>query len=65
MRLTIMRGHIHFMAAVLAWFPNSQLDYMHLVCLSVRRMLHIWFRGPLNFRIPANIAERMSPKLDR
>lgn len=40
------------------------LDYMHLVCLGVvRRLLNIWLRGPLNFRVPANIAERMSAKL--
>ncbi|KAL1279273.1 hypothetical protein QQF64_025946 [Cirrhinus molitorella] len=40
------------------------LDYMHLVCLGVvRRLLSIWLRGPLNFRLPANIVDRMSAKL--
>ena len=40
------------------------LRYMHLVCLGVvRRKLHFWLRGHLNFQVPANIAERMSAKV--
>lgn len=40
------------------------LDYMHLVCLGVvRKLLTMWLRGPLNFRLPANIVNRMSDNL--
>lgn len=39
-------------------FPG---DYMHSVCLGVvRRLLNIWLRGPLKFRLPASIVNQMS-----
>ncbi|XP_049425227.1 uncharacterized protein LOC125884374 isoform X1 [Epinephelus fuscoguttatus] len=39
-------------------FPG---DYMHSVCLGVvRKLLNIWLRGPLKFRLPASIVNQMS-----
>ncbi|XP_030580612.1 uncharacterized protein LOC115776952 isoform X1 [Archocentrus centrarchus] len=53
-----------FIGSSVRMVSQFPLDYMHLVCLGVvRRMLHIWLRGPLNFRLPASIVERMSAKL--
>lgn len=40
------------------------LDYMHLVCLGVvRKLLVIWLRGPLQFRLPAIIVNKISDRL--
>lgn len=40
------------------------LHNRHSVCLCVvMPVLHIWHRGPLNFQVPANIAERISAEL--
>ncbi|XP_073669952.1 uncharacterized protein [Paramisgurnus dabryanus] len=42
-------------------FPG---DYMHSVCLGVvRKLLNIWLRGALRFRLPASIVDRMSDSL--
>lgn len=40
------------------------LDYMHLVCLGiVRRMLFLWIKGPLKYRISAVTVSLISQKL--
>lgn len=62
-------GHHHegqypFHGSSVGMVSQFPLDYMHLVCLGVvRRLLLIWLRCPLNFRVPANIVDRMSAKL--
>lgn len=39
-------------------FPG---DYVHSMCLEViRKLLNIWLRGPLEFRLPTSIVNRMS-----
>lgn len=59
-----LEGQHSFHGSSVGMVSQFPLDYMHLVCLGVvRRLLHIWLRGPLNFRVPANIADRMSAKL--
>lgn len=40
------------------------LDYMHLVCLGVvRQLINLWLKGPLTFRVPSNVVDRISDKL--
>ena len=40
------------------------VDYMHYICLGVvRYLLNIWLRGPLQFRVPPNVVEKMSARL--
>lgn len=40
------------------------LDYMHLVCLGVtRRLLNIWLRGPLKFRLSSSLVDQISQSL--
>lgn len=40
------------------------LDYMHLVCLGVvRRLIHLWMRGPLNCRLSASLLLQISERL--
>lgn len=42
-------------------FPG---DYMHSVCLGVvRKLVNIWLRGALRFRLPASIVNRLSDSL--
>ena len=37
------------------------LDYMHLVCLGVvRKIIHLWFGGPLSGRLPSQILKEVS-----
>lgn len=64
MRVINHGGPHPFHGSSVGMVSQFPLDYMHLVCLGVvRRMLNIWLRGPLNVRVPANIAERMLAKL--
>lgn len=43
---------------MISQFPG---DYMHSMCLVVvRKLLNIWLRGPLEFRLPTSIVNRMS-----
>ncbi|XP_059196234.1 uncharacterized protein LOC131977004 [Centropristis striata] len=40
------------------------LDYMHLACLGVtRRLLNVWLRGPLKFRLSSTLVDRISENL--
>lgn len=46
---------------MISLFP---LEYMHLVCLGVvRKLLLMWMRGPLIFRLPSKIVDRISDRL--
>ncbi|KAJ7998119.1 hypothetical protein DPEC_G00219260, partial [Dallia pectoralis] len=46
---------------VVTRFP---LDYMQLVCLGVtRRLLSIWLRGPLRFRLSSSLVDQISHSL--
>lgn len=40
------------------------LDYMHVACLGVtRRLLNVWMRGPLKFRLSSSLVDRISQSL--
>ncbi|KAJ8007525.1 hypothetical protein DPEC_G00094930 [Dallia pectoralis] len=40
------------------------LDYMHLVCLGVvRRLINLWLKGPLKFRLPSRLVNIISESL--
>ena len=49
------------LAGVVGMVSQFPLDYMHLVCLGVvKRLIYIWLKGPLKFRISANISYQIS-----
>lgn len=42
------------------------LDYMHLVCLGImRKLLLMWMRGPLQYRVSAGLLQQISENLIR
>jgi len=44
---------------------NVPLDYMHLVCLGVvKKLLNLWFEGPLNVRIRSSVEKEISFKIN-
>ena len=51
-------GFSHLDVGMVTQFP---LDYMHLAYLGVmRRLLNIWLRGPLMFRLSSSLVDRIS-----
>jgi len=44
---------------------NVPLDYMHLVCLGVvKKLINLWFEGPLNVRIRSSVEKEISFKIN-
>jgi len=44
---------------------NIPLDYMHLVCLGVvKKLINLWFDGPLNIRIRSSVEKEISSKIN-
>ncbi|XP_035716186.1 uncharacterized protein LOC118439195 isoform X1 [Folsomia candida] len=42
------------------------IDYMHLVCLGVvKRLLHMWVKGPLPYKLHNNLISKISCNLER
>ena len=61
-------GHHHgphpFAGINVGLVSQFPLDYMHLVCLGVvRRLINLWLKGPLKFRLPSHLVGRISDKL--
>lgn len=48
-------------AKLVTQFP---LDYLHLICLgTVRKMLYLWTKGPLNVRLSGVVVKNISYQL--
>lgn len=57
-------GSSPLVATSLGMVSGFPLDYMHLVCLGVmRRLLHLWLKGPLACRLSGLQVKNLSEKL--
>lgn len=53
-----------FMGLDVGMVSQVPLDYMHLVCLGVvRRLIHLWLKGPLTARLPSRDVNKISDEL--